>query len=282
MNLMDRPVDWNEVWKEMHGTDERTRKKDRDPGSYWDGRAESYDRVVADEEGEASVFELALMDLLPQDHVLDMGAGTGRLAVPMAARVAHVTALDPSTQMLAYLRKNMEEKGLTNYRCVPMRWEDVVIGRDLGPCDVVVAAYSLGFYDLRGALEKLDAAAGRVVYLFWHAGEWRSASEQKLWGKVFGKENGRKGGYPDYIFIVNVLHDMGIYANVRIYSKDITVRYATAEEAAERWMRIHDVAEDMRGPVLRHFKQELMPVENGYLHFKRSTRAMIWWKKNTG
>ena len=53
---------------------------------------------------------LAQLPLQASDHVLDFGAGTGLLSVPIAPKVAQVTALDMSAAMLQVL----DEKGLAN------------------------------------------------------------------------------------------------------------------------------------------------------------------------
>ncbi len=82
----------------------------------------------------------------------------------------------------------MEQAGHQNYSCVQMKWEEVKIGRDIEPHDVVIAAFSLGFYDLAAALARLDRAAKRSVYLFWHAGEWRGPEEMDLYRAVFGEK----------------------------------------------------------------------------------------------
>ncbi|RPJ52768.1 MAG: class I SAM-dependent methyltransferase, partial [Methanobacteriota archaeon] len=213
---MHRIIDWNELWKAIHASSPERTRKDRDPAAVWDKKAAAYHRVTRDEK-RATEQELEILDLRPNDTVLDVGAGTGRLAVPIAGTVARVTALDPSGGMLAHLRERMAAAGRTNYSCIRMRWEDAVIGRDLEPHDVVIAAFSLGFYDLAAALRKLDAAALRAVYLFWHAGEWRSEKEMVLYRTIFGEEEAGQKGYPDYIYSVNILHDAGIYPNVLIY-----------------------------------------------------------------
>ena len=168
---MHRIIDWNELWKALHVSSPERAEKDRNPAAHWDKRAAAYRRVTRDERS-ATEQELAILGVQPGETVLDMGAGTGRLAVPVSRTAAHVTALDPSEGMLAILRERMAAEGLTNYSCLRKRWEDATIGRDVEPHDIVVAAFSLGFYDLAAALEKLDAAARRAVYIFWHAGEF--------------------------------------------------------------------------------------------------------------
>jgi SAM-dependent methyltransferase len=279
---MHRIIDWNELWKAIHASSPGRAEKDRDPAAIWDKRAAAYQRVTRDET-KATGQELAFLDLRPGDTVLDMGAGTGRLAVPIAQSVTHVTALDPSGGMLAILRDRMAEKGRSNYSCVRMRWEDVVIGRDIEPHDVVIAAFSLGFYDLSAALHKLDGAARRSVYLFWHAGEWRSEKEMALYRAVFGEEGASLRGYPDYIYPVNILHDAGIYPNVQVYRAVWETIYDSADEAARSWVTMHNPGQEDISPVIEHFSQVLSRNETGKF-VDRSFRptAAVWWTKEGG
>lgn len=276
---MHRIVNWNELWKAIHFSSAERIAKDRDPGSIWDKKASSYHRNTRDERS-ARLRDLEYLDLHTGDTVLDMGAGTGRLAVPIAGRVSFVTALDASGGMLNILQQRMAAEGRTNYCCVKMRWEDVVIGRDIEPHDVVIAAFSLGFYDLWSALSKLDAAARRSVYLFWHAGEWRGPEEMALYRAVFGDHGIMKKGYPDYQYPLNILHDEGIYANVRIYPAVWEATYESAEEAARHWVNLHYPGLADISPVLDFFKRVLEPDPSGRLvHTAVRPTAVIWWTK---
>jgi SAM-dependent methyltransferase len=279
---MYRIIDWNDLWKAIHAGSPGKAEKDRDPAVIWDKRATAYHRITRDE-SEATRQELALLDLRPGDTVLDMGAGTGRLAVPVARTAAHVTALDASGGMLSILEKRMAGAGLTNYSCVRMRWEDVVVGRDIAPHDVVIAAFSLGFYDLKEALRKLDAAANRTVHLFWHAGEWRGEREMELYRAVFGEEGALKRGYPDYIYPVNILHDAGIYPEVRIYKAVWESAYDSVDEAARNWVTMHVHEHEDTAPVFEYFSKVLKKDGSGRF-VERSIRptAAVWWTKEAG
>jgi ubiquinone/menaquinone biosynthesis C-methylase UbiE len=276
---MHRIIDWNELWKAIHVSSPGRTRKDRDPAAIWDKRAAAYQRVTRDEH-EATERDLGFIEVRPEDTVLDMGAGTGRLAVPIAGRVAHVTALDPSGGMLGILRERMEREGQSNYSCVQMRWEDVEIRRDIEPHDVVIAAFSLGFYDLRAALDKLDRAAKRAVYLFWHAGEWRGPEEMVLYRAVFGEEGALQKGYPDYSFPVNILHDAGIYANVSIYPALWESSYESVDEAVQNWVTMHCPDIQDRSPVTEFFSRVIRPDASGRLvHSAVRPTAVIWWIK---
>lgn len=195
--------------------------------------------------------------------------------MPIARTAAHVTALDPSEGMLAVLREQMAAAGgRTNYSTITLRWEDTVIGRDVEPPhDVVVAAFSLGFYDLDAALEKLDAAARRVVYLFWHAGEWRDPDEMALYRAVFGEEATMRKGYPDYIYPVNILHDAGIYPNVRIYRAAWDAVYDSVEDAAGgAWAAMHNPGMEDLSPVRDYFARVLRTTGPGSTSRRRCGR----------
>ncbi len=276
---MHRIIDWNELWKALHtGSSERV-EKDRDPAAVWDKRAAAYRRATRDER-RATEQELGILDLAAGDTVLDVGAGTGRLAVPISRTAAHVTALDPSGGMLSILQEQMAAEGRTNYSCVRMRWEDAVIGRDIEPHDVVIAAFSLGFYDLAAALQKLDAAALRAVYLFWHAGEWRSPDEMALYRTVFGEEAAMRKGYPDYSYPVNILHDAGIHPNVRIYRAVWDAVYDSVEEAVRTWAAMHNPEQEDLSPVREYFARVLRRSESGkYVETAVRRTAAVWWVK---
>lgn len=276
---MHRIIDWNELWKAIHASSPGRAEKDRDPAAVWDKRAAAYHRATRDEK-DATEQELRFIDLAAGDTVLDVGAGTGRLAVPIAHTAAHVTALDPSGGMLALLEERMAAAKRTNYSCVRMRFEDTVVGRDIEPHDVVIAAFSLGFYDLAAALGKLDAAATRSVYLFWHAGEWRSRDEMVLYRAVFGEEVSLQKGYPDYIYPVNILHDAGIYPNVRIYHAAWDAVYDSVDEAVQNWVTMHSPDLEDPSPVVEYFTRVLRRDASGR-YVERSVRptAAVWWTK---
>lgn len=281
-SCMQRIIDWNELWKAIHVSSPERLEKERDPAARWDRRAAAYQRATRDEK-KATEQELGVLDIRPGETVLDMGAGTGRLAVPIAGIAAHVTALDPSGGMLSILRERMAENGRENYSCVRMRWEDVEIGRDIERHDVAVAAFSLGFYDLGAALQKLDAAARRAVYLYWHAGEWRSPEEMALYRTVFGEEGARQKGYPDYIYAVNILHDAGIYANVRIYHAIWDTAFDSIDEAARNWAEMHSPDREDLGPIVEYFSRALQKDASGkYVQRAVRSTAAIWWTKEGG
>jgi hypothetical protein len=104
----------------------------------------------------------------PDDSWLDIGAGAGRYALPLARAVRDVIALDPSPSMLRALREAMAEHGIDNIRVVEARWPAAAerpagpVAADL-PVDVALIAH-VG-YDVAAIgpfVEAMEGAARRA------------------------------------------------------------------------------------------------------------------------
>jgi ubiquinone/menaquinone biosynthesis C-methylase UbiE len=92
-----------------HGGQRWFREKD------WDDHVGDLEQM-ADSPGflrlRDTIIDLAA--LRPEDRVLDIGAGTGLLALAAAPRVAHVHALDVSPAMCDYLQRKVASLGIAN------------------------------------------------------------------------------------------------------------------------------------------------------------------------
>lgn len=54
---------------------------------------------------EVLAIDLAKLALRPEDHVLDLGCGSGKVAIAMAARVSRVSAVDRNGEAIAYAQE---------------------------------------------------------------------------------------------------------------------------------------------------------------------------------
>ena len=117
------------------------------------------------------------------DTWLDIGAGGGRYALPLALSVKRVLAVDPSPSMLAVLRAGMDRHGLENIEIIEGTWPV----DPLPQADVALMAH-VG-YDIEGFaafLDAAEAAARRCVVIMRASGADRAG--HALWPDVHGEE----------------------------------------------------------------------------------------------
>lgn len=124
------------------------------PASYGDGFADVYDDWYPDvTDVDATVrFVTALV---PGGRVLELGIGTGRIALPLVEQGAEVTGIDASEAMLEQLAA---KRGADRVRAVH---GDMAQDVPDGPFDLVLATYNT-FFNLTDATAQL-ACARRVA-----------------------------------------------------------------------------------------------------------------------
>lgn len=112
-----------------------------EPQAYGEAMAEVYDDWYADiSDVDATVRAVAeLVRAAGGGRVLELGVGTGRLALPLAAAGLDVTGIDASTAMLDRLRA---KPGAT---AVTLVHGDMAAGLPSGPFAVVLVAFNTFF-----------------------------------------------------------------------------------------------------------------------------------------
>ncbi len=132
----------------------------------------------------------ALIALAREEETwLDIGAGAGRYALPLALHVHEVIAVEPSGSMRRALRTGLDEHGVHNVRVVAGAWPDAL--EELGPLPAVdVALIAHVAYDIEaiGAfLDAMEAASrGRCVALLTDRSP--ASVADPFWPLVHGEE----------------------------------------------------------------------------------------------
>ena len=151
------------------------------------------------------------------DTWLDIGAGAGRYALPLALRVKEVVAVEPSGGMRRALRTGMGEHGIGNVRVVPGAWPDALdeLG-DLPAVDVALIAHVGYDIDAIGAfLDGMEAATrDRCVALMTDSTPGSVADP--FWPLVHGEGRVALPALPD---LVELLEARGRDPQVRIVER---------------------------------------------------------------
>ena len=264
-------VDWNGLWNKSL----QNLPKKNNPES-WNNIASKFNEWMEKDDYPEKLLNRIELD--SNDSVLDIGCGNGVITIPLAQKAIKVTAMDISSKMLEILMKNAKDSGLNNINTCNRRIEDVT-EEDVGKHDVVVASRSLnGVSDIGKELEKINNIAKKSVYLtLWGADNRRFEREM---AQLLGRESHR---HPDYIYVYNILHDLGIYANVEMLESNTRNYYSNVEEALDRlrW-RIGDLNKDEESILREYLEENMIKTTDGTITYSngKADWVLIWWKKS--
>ncbi|CDG64260.1 type 11 methyltransferase [Methanobacterium sp. MB1] len=264
-------VDWNGLWNKSL----QNLPKKNNPES-WDNIASKFNEWMEKDDYPEKLLNRIELD--SNDSVLDIGCGNGVITIPLAQKATKVTAMDISSKMLEILKKNAKNSDLNNINTCNRRIEDVT-EEDVGKHDVVVASRSLnGVSDIGKELEKINNIAKKSVYLtLWGADNRRFEREM---AQLLGRESHR---HPDYIYVYNILHDLGIYANVEMLESNTRNYYSNVEEALDRlrW-RIGDLNKDEESILREYLEENMIKTTDGTITYSngKADWVLIWWKKS--
>jgi SAM-dependent methyltransferase len=106
-------------------------------GGFWGARTVAWcQRALARSDYATRVLAAITPQLAGTASVLDVGAGCGALALPLAERIPQVTALEPAPAMVAALRAEAGKRGFRHLTVVNAAWGEVA----LPPHDLVLCA----------------------------------------------------------------------------------------------------------------------------------------------
>lgn len=243
----------------------------------WDEKARSF----AGRNTSTAYVDLFLshLPLDPAMTVLDVGSGPGTLAIPIAARVKKVTAMDFSRGMLDTLDELARAEGVSNIETVCCAWEDNWADKGITPHDIAVASRSMGVEELEPAIRKIDSFATKYVFL-----SDRIGSTPFEEGAFTALDRPFSPG-PDYIYTLNILYTLGIHPNITILELERDTTYNSLEQAIRSysWM-FHDITEKELGILEEYIQNRIISSKGDTITVRRDSPpkwALIWWQKSS-
>lgn len=246
----------------------RSDQADRD---IWKGNATRFRPVAeADDPAVAPLAELAG----PGARAIDVGAGGGRIAVPLARRLREVVAVEPSPAMREVLAEAIARAGVTNVTVVPDPWE----AAELDPAELVFAAHvTYGIQRIEPFLRKLDRSATRHAALVAFA-EPPQHVVAPFWRAVYGEARLR---LPCRDELIAVLRELGAApALIDLPPQELRPFGAPDEALADLRRRLYIGTGTPAEARLREAIRELTVERAGEL-WPRDARpnpmSIIWW-----
>jgi SAM-dependent methyltransferase len=258
------------------------RQRTGDTGEYWSRRVAAMGGQVRVEPGRiAPPLDRILAGVGRETTVLDVGAGWGRFAIPLAQAARQVVAVEPSGALVPILRENAAAAGVSEnrLRIVEAGWQEA----EVSPADVVLCANVLTpLAEIGPFIRKLDAHTLRRCYIVLRATAMDAPLEE-LWQAIHGVPYPRETTHADAYAVLDAL---GIPAEVAILPApfgpwDFDSRVAVARYARERlWLGL--VGQDPRADAQVEAWLDAALVRDGErwrVPAPVPRMALIWWDK---
>ncbi len=151
--------------------------------------------------------------LAPGARVLDIGCGTGTLALALAREGAEVTAVDFSEGMLGRLREKQAPEPEGAVHPVHADWGEVDLGSRgwSGQFDLVIANMTPAMRTPE-AFTRMQAASRGWCFLKGWAQRRRNTALEELWPRVM--DSPRDERPPEILFQLNLLYAQGSFPEV--------------------------------------------------------------------
>jgi SAM-dependent methyltransferase len=209
----------------------------------------------------------------PTDVWLDVGAGGGRYALPLALAVREVVAIDPSPSMLGALGEDAAAAGIGNVRVIEARWP--MAGAPAG--DVALMAhvgYDIG--EIGPFLEALELASRRLCVAVLGESAMTTVATM-FWERIHGEPRVRLPALPEMLVL---LAARGRIAEVRLVERTPPT-FASLDEAMamarrQLWLREGSQKDEL----LRQLVGEIVTEQDGRYAFEwQPTKIGIvtWW-----
>lgn len=210
------------------------------------------------------------------DTVLDVGAGTGALSIPLAKRVRSVTALDHSEAMLETIVRSAAAERLNNIKTLCLDWTKAQLDIDFDQHDIVLVSRSLPTgEDILHCLNLISCAAKRTCYVTWKANGHNSLEEA-----LCRQLDIPYHPFPDYTVLRDILISLGITPNVEIFATRSKRIFGSLEQAHIQIVRGRTINDVDRQASFKFLADNLQCENGSYMQLEEARWALISWPRS--
>lgn len=220
-------INFEKLWKEgmldWHGNMPERMVNDELEEAFWaQSMQKKSDKQIDD---YAKIIYEKIKQHIPQNaSCIEIGPGWGNYTFPLSEDVQSLTLVDGSESVLSYLKQYFMNDAHIQF--VHSKWEEAQIE----PHDVVIGVNCFyRMYEMNAALKKMNMLAKKRAIIGLTTGpiqpHYIALEEQYGYDIKYPRR--------DYIAIVNMLYQLGIYADCEMLKLERVYRYETLEQLYE-------------------------------------------------
>ena len=216
---------WRMMVEAEHAQSEWARGQAQAPEDFWESFAERFRPEPS--RTDDPVVQRLLREVEPRHTVIDVGAGGGRLALPISLHCRQVVAVEPSASMASILEEEAQRAQRDNIVLVASSWEEV----ETEAADIVLCVQVLyTAKDVVPFVRKLEAHAREkvLVVLFENPPQFQA---HPLWPGVHGQARLR---LPCLRELMQVLWEMDIFPDLEMLTPQESRGFESRERALQQ------------------------------------------------
>jgi 2-polyprenyl-3-methyl-5-hydroxy-6-metoxy-1,4-benzoquinol methylase len=276
---------WINLWDDAQRHSpmrKRRRRTETEMIEMWNSRAKQFAKNTNKNDGQER--RQRVLGFLEQGgalqkgfKVLDIGAGPGNFAIPMAHIASHVTALEPASEMVKILQARATAEQLENISIMQRTWQEVDVEEEglVGQFDLVFASMTPGVQDPE-TLEKMIRASRGYCYLSGFSGQRWCGAYNELWRLFYDEDIGDTPS--DVIYPFGLLYSMGYRPNLRFTTHKWVDEYPI-EEATDNFLKFFENYMDISAGARKTIEDYVLKhAENGIFRLKANgySEMMLW------
>ncbi|MCP3742038.1 class I SAM-dependent methyltransferase [Rossellomorea sp. BNER] len=220
-------IDFEKLWKEgmldWHGKIPERMVDDELEEAFWTQSMKKKTDKQTDDYAKR-IYQKVKEHIPQNSSCIEIGPGWGNYTFPLSEDVKRLTLVDGSECVLAYLKQYFDSDAPVQF--VHSKWEEAQIEQH----DVVIGVNCFyRMYEMKAALKKMNRLAKKRAIIGLTTGPIQP--HYVILDERFGYDI----KYPrrDYIMIVNMLYQLGVYADCELFKLERIYRYESLEQLYE-------------------------------------------------
>ncbi len=265
---------WTNMIRAEHAQSDSMRRDEPRPDDSWANFAQQF-RADPRRTDDPLVDHLQ-RQVTPEQVVLDVGAGGGRMALPLALSAKKVIAIEPSPSMCRVLREVAAEFDVENVEVIESGWLDARVPQP-PRADIALCCHVLyTIQDIEPFVRKLEEHAGRILIVMYQAPP--QSQIYPLWELVHGEPRLALPSLPEFL---EVLGQLGIGPEIEVVHTERNRGFDSLETAKEQLARrLYLLPESVEMERLEALLPQVLEEKNGVFLIKGATplepRVVSW------
>gem|GEM_PF-5393287 len=238
---------------------------------FWDMYSNWYELWLSHNSYHQLILEELKRETRDGGSVLDIGGGSGTLALALSGNSHRITVIEPSGEMVKNLQKRIQKQGRKNINYIQRIWEDVDHTK-LGIFDYVVICNSIYWTRDLGSFicRACEVCADKLFIVVDVTGKSKEFNSLHL--RFTGKKFNTESKFEE---IIDCLSAQQITNKVKILSVPNNYYYHSIDEAGKHWIDLFDIKHISFKEVCSELERHLLWEGDHFVFPENSSAALI-------